>query len=482
MKSFLFSFFLLILFSFNSYAQDLDQAKELYKQGKFSEALPTIEKEYNIKPNDPSLNQWYGVCLYETGGDLTKAESCLLLASQKGIQESYLYLGLLYTDLYQFDKAESNLLKYKTLLSKKKKDLASNASLLEDIELKLSLFDRLNRMASNTEDIQIIDSIVVNKSNLLSGYPLSLSSGSIQPFKDVFKANKPIESTVYFNEKGSKIYFGQPDKNGSYTLFSMDKLLDKYGNEKKLSSNNFGLTGDVNYPFVMPDGITIYFSAKDEESIGGYDLFVTRYNMNNDTYLNPERMNMPFNSIYNDYMMVIDEEKGVGWFASDRYQPEGKVCIYTFIPNESVKLVESDDHTYKLNRARIKAIKDSQVAGQDYSSIINRARQKPVAQTKEVRDFEFVINDDHTYYVLSDFKNASAKDTYYKAIQLKSDMSKLDNDLNTKRESYSKANNNTKVSMSKSILDMEQKLEQLQWQVADLEMQARNEELRSLKK
>ena len=46
-------------------------------------------------------------------------------------------------------------------------------------------------------------------------------------------------------------------------------------------------------------------------------------------------MGFPFNSYANDYMLVIDETCNVGWFASDRYQPEGKVCIYTFIPNES---------------------------------------------------------------------------------------------------------------------------------------------------
>lgn len=91
----------------------------------------------------------------------------------------------------------------------------------------------------------------------------------------------------------------------------MEKLIDGYGNEKQLSATNFGLTGDVNYPYVMPDGVTIYFAAKDYDSLGGYDLFVSRYNMNNDTYLAPERLNMPFNSMYNDYLMVVDEEKGV---------------------------------------------------------------------------------------------------------------------------------------------------------------------------
>ena len=53
--------------------------------------------------------------------------------------------------------------------------------------------------------------------------------------------------------------------------------------------------------------------------------------MNTDTYLAPENVGMPFNSPYNDYMYVIDEFNNLGWFASDRYQPEDKSAyMYSF--------------------------------------------------------------------------------------------------------------------------------------------------------
>lgn len=45
----------------------LDEARELYKAGKYEEAAPVFAKELKRKPNDGSLNHWYGVCLYETG-------------------------------------------------------------------------------------------------------------------------------------------------------------------------------------------------------------------------------------------------------------------------------------------------------------------------------------------------------------------------------------------------------------------------------
>ncbi|MBK5723117.1 tetratricopeptide repeat protein [Dysgonomonas sp. Marseille-P4677] len=465
-------------------AQGLADAKELYLRGDYTKALPLFEAEYVAKPTDANVNHWYGACLFETGEDLKKAEECLLFASKKNIQDSFLYLGQIYIQEYRFTEATEAFDKYESLLNKSprrtkeaKEKYAQNVERLEEKKKQLS---RLHRMVSNTEDIQIIDSLVVDKSNFLSAYKLSRSSGRLDFFNKVFTANKKVESTVYFNEKETKIYFSQPNKNGVYSLFSMEKLLDEFGNEKQLSANNFNLTGDLNYPYVMADGVTIYFAAKDYDSLGGYDLFVSRYNMNNDTYLAPERLNMPFNSIYNDYMMVIDEEKGVGWFASDRFQPIGKVCIYTFIPNKIVKIVESDDEGYMAGRAHISSIKSSWIKGQDYSQLIALARKAPKEEVKVVRDFDFVINDNNTYYTLSEFKNKAARDTYFRVVQMRGEARKISERLESLRVEYSKSSPDARRTMASQILDLEKREEQMRVMINELEIQARNQEIQSL--
>ena len=37
----------------------LDEARELYKAGKYEEAAPTFQKELKKKPKNGSLNHWY---------------------------------------------------------------------------------------------------------------------------------------------------------------------------------------------------------------------------------------------------------------------------------------------------------------------------------------------------------------------------------------------------------------------------------------
>lgn len=465
--------FIFCLFCYISVAsaQSVSEARELIKIGEYEKALPIFEEEYAAKPTDLATNLWYGVCLFETNTDLKKAEEYISLAAKRNFQDASIYLSKLLFKTYRFDAAQTELDRYAKLKRRDKVALAQVESTQNEL-------DALERFTLRCENIQIIDSIVVYKDDFLTAYKLSPSGGHLDSYKDAFSSTSAVNSTVYFNEKETKIYYAKPSgSNNIFSLFSMDKLLDDYGNEKRLSSDNFGMSGRVNYPFVMPDGVTIYFAAEDKNGIGEYDLYVTRYNMNNDSYLTPERLSAPFNSPYNDYMMVVDEEKGVGWFASDRYQPEGKVCIYTFIPNDQVNLIESDDDQYIANRAKISAIKDSWKPGVNYSKQIALARQSIKKEVAVINDFEFVINDRYTYVKFSDFKNSQALNSFKQSIDLKKNLIGLNSRLQDLRDSY---RDNKTPAKANEILELEQRVLRMDREIKQLEISARNQEISSL--
>lgn len=468
---FILSFLLLFTVTCLS-AQTLDEAKELYKIGEFAKAKPLFEKELFQKPDDAALNQWYGVCLYETGENPLKAEKYITVAAQKNIQDAFLYLGNIYARTYRFTQAEQEFAKYEKL---KRRDKVA----LEKLAASRSEMQRLRRIALHTENIQIIDSVVVNKLDFLTVYKLSPDLGKIEAYNDVFEGSRLTESTVYFNGKGAKIYYGQP-LEGKITLFSMEKLLDGFSNAKQLSNNDFNLSGNLNFPFVLSDGVTIYFAAQDTEGMGGYDLYVTRYNINNDTYLTPEKLNPPFNSTFNDYLYVLDEEKGVGWFASDRFQPENKVCIYTFIPNDRVELVESDDDDYLIKRSYISSIKDSWREAGNYSKIRELARKSVEQKVEAKKDFTFVINDEYTYYTYGEFKSDVARELYRQAHESNANFEKLKSDLNSKRDLYATASASEKTKLAYSINDLEAQYPILLEKVKKLEINARNEEIKQI--
>ena len=145
--------------------------------------------------------------------------------------------------------------------------------------------------------------------------------------------------------------------------------------------------------FFLNDGVTLYFASNGEGSIGGYDIFITRLNLENNTYLKPENVGMPFNSIYNDYMMAIDEMLNIGWFVSDREQIPGKVTIYLFIPNESKQTYNIDEiKTDIKSLALIRSIRESWPENADYTDLLQQLDniKEPQKRLAPISSLQFI--------------------------------------------------------------------------------------------
>lgn len=449
--------------------QTLDDAKDWYQEGRYAEALPIFMAEYESNSKNAPLNQWLGVCLYESGR-IVEAQKHLEFASNRKIPEAYIYLGELYAKLYRFEDSEKEFEKYQRA---KRRDKTA----LEKLEQKRDYADRLQRAVNRTEDVQIIDSMAVSKQDFLKAYNLSVSSGALMPVYEFFSDRSMTDETLYMNERKDKIYYSRGSDDSGIALFSMDKLMDTFGNEKRLPEP-VNKEGNHAYPYVLSDGLTLYFASTAEPSYGGYDLFVTRYNLASDSYLNPNQLNMPFNSPFNDYLLAIDEEKGVGWFASDRFQPADSVCVYTFIPNSQVQLIESDDAGYIARRARIASIADTWKEGADYAPLRTLARKKTVSKEEATGDFIFVINDQETYHTLSDFRDERARSLFSQALGYEKQLKDMNEDLSMKREQYAE-NGSSNSSLSTAILSLEKEVDSLFKEMESLKVQARNEEIRT---
>ncbi|MDR1499749.1 MAG: tetratricopeptide repeat protein [Tannerellaceae bacterium] len=456
------------------FAQSLEQAKRLYTAGKYDLAKPMFEKLAKQSPKNASYNHWYGVCCFETDDPVT-AEPYLKIAASRRVQESYRYLGELYINAYRFDEAVEMYTEYIDILSKKNEDI-------EPYRKRLEVAGKAQRMVDKVENIRVIDSVVVDKNDFLTAYTLSEEAGRIVSYRDFFRTVEPVSSSVYMNEIGDKIYYAHPEGGqNNYNLFTQSRLLDKWSDEKRLPSNINNDGANNNYPFILTDGVTIYYASEGNGSIGGYDLFVTRYNINSDAYLTPEQLGMPFNSLANDYMMVVDEKKGLGWFVSDRNQTDNKVCVYLFIPDEQRSRIDSDDPGLKRSRALITSIADTWEAAAGYTDLVSLAHEDIPSGKEAHRDFEFVINNNLIYYTWDDFKSPQARDFYERRISIGEQIEESGKRLDALRNTYSRGNNVQKEHLKPTILQMEEQLYRLLLQPPSLEKRARNAEINHLK-
>ena len=347
---------------------------------------------------------------------------------------------------------------------------------------------RITSMREMTQQITIIDSIVTDKDQLLSQLLLSDETGRILSSSAFW--GKGDSTTVFVNEMGNKAYFSQPDDSLKQQLCTSDLLGGEWSKPQWLKGISEGIS-ETAYPFMLADGLTFYFAGKGEESIGGYDIFMTRYDAHNNSFLKPENIGMPFNSEANDYLFAIDEYAHIGYFVSDRRQPEGKACLYIFIPQASRKTYDPIVYTPAEIRgfADISSIADTWGNGEERNaalaryhaiSINNMKAMNTDAQPDDnaVASLELVINDALTYSSARDFRSREAAVLYKQLIEARQQLCLLNEQLEKSRSFYPQAAGAEKKTLQREMLQAEAEVTKLYSRIGTLEKEARNAEIK----
>ena len=338
---------------------------------------------------------------------------------------------------------------------------------------------RITNMREMTQQIVIIDSIVTDKDKFLASYRLSSETGSLTTTSQFF--GKQLDGYAFLNEMGNKVYFSQPDNNDRLRLYTSDKLGNSWSEATRLQGLDEGIS-EADYPFMLNDGITLYFAAKGDESIGGYDIFFTRYDSRSASFLKPENLGMPFNSEANDYMFAVDEQNRIGYFVSDRRQPEDKVCVYIFVPSETRRTYNPSVYSEQQIRdfADIISIADTWGDGSEREAAL--ARLKNISTVQKVSHSQsptqkiLVINDQLTYSDYGDFQSLEARGLYDQLLNSRQRQEKLNSELDKSRERYANGNDAERKLLSTTILHNEEQLLQLNEAIKSLEKRIRKAE------
>lgn len=338
---------------------------------------------------------------------------------------------------------------------------------------------RFDEMLDNVQQIVFIDSVVVKKQDFLQYYRLTAEAGTIMDYNQFFKSEAQPYSTVYVNQLGNKCWYANNGK-----LYASDLLNHQWSQPTELEG--LGTFQRANYPYMLSDGTTFYFAAIGEEGLGGLDIYVSRYDTETDRFLQAENLGLPFNSEANDYMYAVDEVNDIGFFATDRRQPEGMVCIYTFIPNQRRTTYATDnmDEEVMRSRARIDRIADTWCNGAARKEALQRLNQ--LTSTAAMQDargqgFPFVINDAVVYTGLSDFRIADNRSRFSELCAMRERHEAIGTKLEEARKRYAAANASEKNKLKQTILDSEKTYYRLETDIHDMEKSIRNSEIKALK-
>lgn len=442
-------------------AQSLRDAETAFNTGDYTTAYDIYTTLAGRNRRDYNLKYRAARCLLAMHR-YDEAIPLLEQAAARNVRNAYYYLYEAHYATYRFDRAHEAISTYLDVA-----DLTDEGRAIA-LELQ-SKAARGVRMMESVADVVITDSLRLHKSRLLDAYSLSATLGSIS-----YSHNDTTLQTVgYITGRGDKRIVASR-RDSTTALAVAYRLLDGWG-EASWLSDNVNTAADENYPFELSDGITLYFASRGHESLGGYDIFMTRFNSATDDYTRSLNIGMPFNSPANDYMMVYDDLQHKGWFATDRRQHPDSVMVYSFLPDADRRTILTDDTDARRRAAMLLTYRTSEATAAD-----SRHDDRRLGERGSI---DFLVDDGVVYTSVEQFRSSAARELYTKwqdTVRRHGTSSRL---LEGKRREYSVSDDEAdREALRGEITSLEQDIIALEYEMDDMVREIRRLELQTIRK
>ncbi|MCD6018428.1 MAG: WD40-like beta Propeller containing protein [Bacteroidetes bacterium] len=327
--------FLAIFYCSDSYSQvknedDLKkQAEKYFEEEDYNSAYKLFAQLVSLYPKDPDYNYKLGVCMLYTEPDKKKPYSYLQIATKNPAdapKDALFYLAKTYHINYRFDDAIKFYTEYK------KTGSASSIKKLQ-VDREIQACKNGKRLLSNLTDLVVITKKQLNEADYFKGYDIKDIGGKLLVKPDEYKSGydkkKKDKSVVYLPRKAERLYYSSFGESGNTgrDIYYVNKLPNGTWSKPTMMPASINTEFDEDYPFLHPNGKTLYFSSKGFNSMGGYDVFKTTIDEATQTWSKPENMEFPINSPDDDILFVTDSLEKTAFFSTGRYSPYGKLDV-----------------------------------------------------------------------------------------------------------------------------------------------------------
>lgn len=304
------------------------EADKLFEEEEFTKAYKPYAQLVANFPKDPEYNYRLGVCMIYSEPDKKKCIPYLKVASnnpKEAPKDVNFYLGKAYHINYLFDEAIKHYIEFKkTASSSQQKKL--------QVDREIKSCENGKHLLSNLSDLVVQSKKQLNEIDYFRSYDLKSIGGKLLVKPEDFKTavdKKKKEKSVIFLPKGSNVvYFSSYGENleTGKDIYTAAKLPNNtYSKPEKVKGINTEFDDD--YPFLHPDGKTLYFASKGYNSMGGYDVFKTVFNEETNSWSAPVNLEFPINSPDDDFLFVTDSLEKTAYFSTGRQSPPGKIDV-----------------------------------------------------------------------------------------------------------------------------------------------------------
>lgn len=151
------------------------------------------------------------------------------------------------------------------------------------------------------------------------------------------KSNKQISATM--SNDGNYMIFSSDRKDGygGSDLYISKKIKNKKDSTKTEWSEPINLGDKINtpyddsYPYLVNNGKTLLFASKGHNSMGGYDIFYTSFDIDNLTSETPKNIGYPINDTDDNTNICFTSDPKIAFISTFRKEGKGNLDIYKLI-------------------------------------------------------------------------------------------------------------------------------------------------------
>ncbi|MEA3500021.1 MAG: hypothetical protein U9R41_03240, partial [Candidatus Marinimicrobia bacterium] len=298
----------------------------LFTNKEYDKAMPLFSQLLSLHPQDPSYNYGYGVCLIETNTDTKGSLKYLRFAQSKSQNPViFYYLGKSYHLNYHFDKAIANYQHFK--------EKAPKPDLEEyNVDQKIRMAQNGKELINFVSDLIILDNKKINDENFFYSYRLDDFGGKLIVTPKDFKTKVDIKKKyrgITFIWNDSVAFFASYGNNrkGHLDLYEAKRNPDKSWTSPIFMGGDVNTSYDENFPYLSPDGKSFYFRSRGFNSMGGYDIFKTKFDSATARFSKPINMDFPINSPFDDLLFITDVNNQFAYFASKRETNNEEISV-----------------------------------------------------------------------------------------------------------------------------------------------------------
>ncbi|MBP6947657.1 MAG: hypothetical protein KBB35_01015 [Bacteroidales bacterium] len=218
----------------------------------------------------------------------------------------------------------------------------SNDSLQRiDLLEKIVRSENGRNMLGYATEPRVLSSLTVPRNDFFLWYS-HLEEKSWLPIPNAFvpNATSPHEyyTAIYYPEGIRDIVFSSQDESGSWNLYTSTCSGDTLWRYPTLINENLTSPEDDIFPILSHNGRELYFSTKGLFGMGGYDLFVSRWDEEINDWGIPENLGFPYSSPFDDFLFCHTPDGNFSLFASNRSCHRDSMTIYVLeFENKPIK-------------------------------------------------------------------------------------------------------------------------------------------------